>query len=161
MKDAVGLRSVSRWAYQAVTEHRWNDAKTRIRGSLELWSRSFPKAVAANIAGRYYVKDADFLYLEGVKTLDMCKCYCITDAAFTNQRGIHTLNMESCDQSTITDAAFTNLRGIHTLNMEGCDQETITEAAFDNLQGIYMLRVDRDNPTTAAGAFPILFGTVR
>ena len=47
----------------------------------------------------------------------------ITDAAFENLRGIHTLDMNFCDQK-ITDAAFENLRGIHTLDMCGCSQET-------------------------------------
>jgi len=49
--------------------------------------------------------------------------------------------MSFCDQSTITDAAFANLRGIHTLDMGYCIQYTITDAAFKHLLGIHTLNV--------------------
>jgi hypothetical protein len=31
-------------------------------------------------------------------------------------RGIHTLDISGCKQSTISDAAFVHLQGIHTLS---------------------------------------------
>jgi hypothetical protein len=49
--------------------------------------------------------------------------------------------MAGCAQATITDAAFRNLRGIHTLDMSGCNQPRITDAAFANLQGINSLNM--------------------
>jgi hypothetical protein len=99
LMDAANLRGVSRRTCQAVADHQWRDSKTRIRGSLQLWRRSFPNAASANISERVDLADADFVYL----------------------RGIHTLNMEGCGQSIITDAAFAYLRGIHTLDMSFCD----------------------------------------
>ena len=42
--------------------------------------------------------------------------------------------MSACSQPTITDKAFENLCGIHTLILQGCNQSTITEKAFENLR---------------------------
>jgi len=47
----------------------------------------------------------------------------ITDKAFKNLKGIHTLDMSNCDQDTITDKAFEHLKGIHTLNVRWCNQK--------------------------------------
>ena len=47
--------------------------------------------------------------------------------------------MNDCIQETITDAAFVQLRGIHTLSMYGCNQATITGAAIAHLVGIVTL----------------------
>ena len=63
-----------------------------------------------------------------------CNQNTITDKAFINLRGIHTLNIFECNQKTITDKAFIHLKGIHTLNMNYCSQNTITDKAFQNLE---------------------------
>ena len=42
--------------------------------------------------------------------------------------------MTRCSQKTITDKAFENLQGIHTLNMESCDQKTITDKGLESLK---------------------------
>ena len=67
----------------------------------------------------------------------MSYCYqsTITDKAFKNLRGIHTLDMSWCYQSTISDKAFKNLRGISVLNMTGCIQMSVTVKALDSLEG--------------------------
>jgi hypothetical protein len=92
---------------------------------------------------RNHIGDADFVHIRGdarvrLHTVNMSYCNSVTDAAFVHLRGIHTLNMGSCDQITITDAAFVHLRGIHTLDLYSCDQETITDAAFVHLRGSHV-----------------------
>lgn len=47
-----------------------------------------------------------------IQSLSMAYCNQITDAAFLNLRGIHSLNVQFCNQATITAAAFVHLRGI-------------------------------------------------
>ena len=56
------------------------------------------------------------------------------DAAFAHLAGIHTLDMNFCDQATITDGAFVHLAGNHTLNLWGCWQDTVTDACRTRLQ---------------------------
>ena len=77
-----------------------------------------------------------FENLRGVHTLSMCDCCqsTISDKAFEHLRGVHTLDMY-CSQSTITDAAFANLRGIYSLSMLQCSQDTITLKALEYLEG--------------------------
>jgi hypothetical protein len=89
------------------------------------------------------ITDAAFANLAGIHTLDMSFCNqgTITDAAFAHLAGIHTLKMGVCNQPAITDAAFANLRGIHTLSMNYCSQPTITDAAFSYLAGIHSLHM--------------------
>ena len=60
----------------------------------------------------------------------------VTCAAFVHLRGIHTLNMHSCNQVGITDEAFAHLKGIHALYMSNCTQEGITDAAFAHIIGV-------------------------
>ena len=52
-------------------------------------------------------------------------------------KGIHTLNMVGCWQSTITDAAFVHLKGIHSLSLFDCIQ--LTSAVFTHLKGVKRL----------------------
>jgi hypothetical protein len=60
--------------------------------------------------------------------------------------------MRSCSQAGITDAAFANLAGIHTLSMSSCSQAGITAAAFAHLAGMHTLNVRHCNAHTIAGA---------
>ena len=66
--------------------------------------------------------DLDFVHIRGdvrarLHTVNMWRCSRVTDAAFVHLRGIQSLNMVYCDQTTITDTAFVHLRGIQTLNI--------------------------------------------
>ena len=167
--EAVALRAASRACRDAVADHTWEDfhevhpySRSRIHGSrLAAWRRCFPNARAANISENMTITDADFVYLKGVRKLNMwyCNQLTITDAAFVHLKGIHTLNMGCCSQSTITDAAFVHLKGIHTLDMAHCYQSTITDAAFVHLEGIHELNMAFcDQPTITDAAFAHLKG---
>ena len=138
---------------QAVEDFPWMDAKSRIRGSVKEWRAAFPCARAVNVSLRNDIIDSDFVHIRGdarvqrLHTVNMALCHSVTNAAFVYLRGIRTLNMfidwtsigwTKMRQGKITDAAFIHLlRGIHTLNMYGCNQQAITDAAFVNLRGIY------------------------
>ena len=127
---------------EAVAVVPWADLRTRIRGNVGGWRRSFPRATKANISGDVYprqrnaIVDADFVHFEGIRTLNMSYCdqAGITDAAFVHLMGIHTLHMWWCDQAGITDAAFVHLKGIHTLHISGCNQAGITLTSRDRLR---------------------------
>ena len=116
-----------------------------IEGSLQEWRQQNPYATVANIEDRKDLIDADFIYLRGIKWLNMSKCNQddITDAAFSSLKGIHKLNMAECKQPGISNEAFVNLKGIHTLNMMGCSQAGITNQAFVHLKGIHTLKMSR------------------
>ena len=129
-----------------------------IRGSLQEWRTRNPNALVANVTWRADISDKDFLYLRGLKALNMSGCSQagITDAAFAYLRGIHTLDMSSCRQTGITDGAFMHLHGIRTLDMSYCNQAGITDAAFMHLRGIHTLDMSRcyqESITDAAFAY--------
>lgn len=69
----------------------------------------------------------------------MKKCNSVTDAAFVHLKGIHTLNMGSCDQPSITDDAFTHLKGIDTLHIFDCSQ--LSSAVFTHLKDTRVLNI--------------------
>jgi hypothetical protein len=127
IKDGTRLRNVNRLARNAVTAHKWDDMLTLIPGKLEIWRSMFPNAISANIRRCRHLNSDDFMYLRGIHTLDMRRCdqSTITDAAFAHLQGIHTLHMAGCSQSTITVAAFAHLEGIHTLNMRGIAEDFV------------------------------------
>ena len=145
----------------AVKDFPWMDDESRITGSVKAWRAAFPVARKVNVSRRDDIVDADFVHIRGdarrvrLHTVHMYRCKLVTDAAFVQLRGIHTLDMSGCNQATITDAAFVHLRGIHSLYMGGCNQVTITEEAFVNLRGInllYMWNCDQETITDAAYA---------
>jgi hypothetical protein len=150
MKEACTLRLVCDEFRKSITDARWHDEKTKIKGSLASWRESFPNARAANISLRQDLVDSDFAYLRGIHVLDMSGCTrsIITNNAFSHLHDIHTLNMKFCFQKSITNAAFAHLRGIHTLDMTWCRQ--ITDAAFVHLRGIHTLIMKNCNITDAA-----------
>ncbi len=123
--EACALRLVCREFLAAVSEHPWEDRETVIQGSIAAWRACFPHARCANVQKwgvggstnqrAAPVVDADFVYFEGLRELYMAHCLDVTDAAFVSLRGIHTLDMCFCYQSTITDAAFAHLAGIQRL----------------------------------------------
>ena len=154
MKEANDIRLVCPEFLEAVTSFPWMDAETHINGSLEKWRKIFPYARAVNVSNRSDLVDADFVHIRGIHTLDMSSCEqeTITDAAFVNLHGIHTLDMSRCSQGTITDKAFVNLHGIHTLDMSRCSQGTITDAAFENLRGIHTLNMSHCSQKTITDA---------
>jgi len=104
--------------------------------SLAQWREQFPHAKHLNLSGRRLTDD-DFVYFEGLESLNISRCRGFTDAAFVHLHGIKELNISG--RKHLTDAAFSHLSGIHTLIMEGCDQEGITDAGFANLRGIHTL----------------------
>ena len=133
-----------------------------IKTSLQVWRTENPNAIRADISNRKDIKDEDFVYLQGIKVLNMRGCINVTDKAFVNLVGIHALYMNDCTQITdnafqflegifelnisectkhITDAAFVHLKGIHTLFMYSCRQQTITDIAFSYLAGIQKLHM--------------------
>ena len=115
-----------------------------IKGSLKQWRLAHPSATVANIENRKDLKDADFVYLEGIKGLRMNNCNVVTsvtDAAFAHLKQLHTLHMDRCSQESITDAAFAHLGGLVELSMWQCDQHTITSAAFSHLSSLEILNI--------------------
>ena len=125
--EACALRLVCREFLAAVSEHPWEDRETVIQGSIAAWRACFPHARCANVQEvdiigcgstrpwHARVVDADFVHFEGLRELYMAHWLDVTDAAFVSLRGIHTLDMCFCYQSTITDAAFAHLAGIQRL----------------------------------------------
>ena len=95
-RDARALRLVCRLCCADVAAARWHDEETPISGSLAAWRACFPDARAANVVGRYTLRDADVVRLAGVKALNMNYCTGITDAGLAHLAGIHTLVMGGC-----------------------------------------------------------------
>ena len=96
------------------------DSKSRIRGGVEAWRKSFPYARAVNVSRRNDIIDADFVHIRGdarvrLHTVSMAQCSSVTNEAFEHLRGIHTLDMAVCYQDTITDAAFVHLSGLNVM----------------------------------------------
>jgi len=79
------------------------------------------------------ITDEAFVYLEGIRMLNMAKCSNITDNAIVHLKGIYALNMYGCPN--ITDKAIVHLKGIYALNIIGCREITL-EAIEKYLQGI-------------------------
>jgi len=88
-RNARVLRAVCTVFKEAVTEHKWRDEVTVIRSRVGSWRASFPAAEAANVEYTK-VKDEDFWHLRGLRSLNMCHCKSVTDAAFVNLRGSDT-----------------------------------------------------------------------
>ena len=117
-KEARVIRLVCSEFREAVAVVPWADIETRIWGNVRGWRSSFPRATKANISVEYLqlrhnaIVDADFVYFEGIHTLDMsyCRQAGITDAAFVHLKGIHTLDMSFCDQADITLSLRNRLR---------------------------------------------------
>ena len=157
MKDSNKVRVQCVECRQAVMDFQWMDAESKIKGSVKEWRAAFPVARAVNVSQRDDIVDADFVHIRGdarvrLHTVVMGGCKRVTDEAFVHLRGIHTLNINYCDQVTITDAAFVHLRGIHTLNMNYCKQVTITDAAFIHLLAIQKLYMGGCNQETITDA---------
>ena len=87
--DLAALRLTCREAHDAMQQVRFSSAFLRRLHTVPLasWRRSFPSACECNIQERNDLKDADFVHLAG----------------------IHTLNMSRCNQEGITDTAFSHL----------------------------------------------------
>jgi len=66
------------------------------------------------------IRDSDLAQLAGIRELIMHGCTQLSDAAFEHLKGLHTLTMSACTQSSITEAAFQHLSGLHTLDISGC-----------------------------------------
>ena len=162
MKDSNKVRVQCVECRKAVMDFPWMDDDSRIKGSIKAWRAAFPAARTANVSGRFDLVDADFVHIRGdvqqvrLHTVIMCNCCEITDAAFVQLRGIHTLDMSCCYQKSITDSAFMHLRGIHTLILSDCDQVTITAAAFVHLRGIRKLITIKCSVSVQAAAAALL-----
>jgi hypothetical protein len=157
MIDSNKVRVQCHECRDAVMDFPWMDARSHIVGSVKKWRAAFPVARAVNVSGRIDIVDADFVHIRGdarvrLHTVIMWQCNRVTDAAFVHLRGIHTLDMRGCNQTTITDSAFIHLRGIHTLDMSRCNQATITDSAFTHLRGIHTLDMNSCNQETITDA---------
>jgi hypothetical protein len=131
--EAHILKNISSKYKDLVKLHRWNDLKTDLKTdikNIKKWRENFPNAIGVSIDHKVKLKDKDFKYFIGIKHLKINSQKNITDRAFKNLEGIHSLDMSWCNQKKITDRAFKNLRGIHTLIMNKCYQTTITDRAF-------------------------------
>ena len=155
MRDSNKVRVQCVECRKAVMDFPWMDAshESRIRGSVRAWRAAFPVARKVNVSYRDDIVDADFVHIRSdarvrLHTVHMRNCKRVTDAAFVHLRGIHTLGMSDCNQTTITDSAFIHLRGIHTLDMRWCNQATITDSAFIHLRGIHTLYMGGCNQAT-------------
>ena len=106
-RAASALRGTCTAARDAVSAYAWADERTIVRWPAR-WRRAFPVAVAASVRRNRRLRDADFVHLRGLRSLDMswCSQTTITDAAFAHLVGIYTLKMSWCSQATITDGAF-------------------------------------------------------
>ena len=123
------------------------DFGPRILGPLAVWRAANPGAEVANVEGREYLPDEDFVHLVGLKAVNMWGCRGINNACLAHLTGIHTLEMFGC--RGITDAGLAHLAGIHTLNMRWC--ERITDAGLAHLTGIHTLDMDGCTGITDAG----------
>ena len=86
-----------------------------IRRCVPMWRRCYPNAKVANVGSyqdrvRSQLVDNVFKHFSGVQYLDMTGQRSITDAALVHLKGINTLYMTGCSQSTITDACWARLR---------------------------------------------------
>jgi hypothetical protein len=158
---ALPLRAACADCRAVVAGKAWEDSCTLIKGSIAAWRACFPRARCANVrqwkpywdterVRRTPVLDADFVYFEGLRDLNMGGCRAVTDAAFVHLRGIHTLDMSLCYQPTITNAAFAHLVGIQRLSIWCCGQATLTDAAFVHLRGIQLLNMSECHQFTDA-----------
>ena len=160
MREARTLRAVCREFLDNVDVTPWDDLDSRIENNdvsfqttFTLWRTCFPRAIAANVVGNLYIRDADFKLFRGLSALNISWCaggvhdggglICITEAAFLHLRGIRKLIMCHCTV-LLTDAAITQLRGIESLDIGRCRDVQITPAAFLQLRGITSLCVDEE-----------------
>ena len=74
MREARGLRLVSRELLGAVATFPWRDLKTVITGSVALWRSCFPRAVAENLRKRSDLTTGDFELVAGILELDLAEC---------------------------------------------------------------------------------------
>jgi hypothetical protein len=142
-REASSLRLVCKELRASVTDFKWEDGCSSIRGSLGRWRACFPHARVANVSGRADLTDADFVHLRNVNVIFMMSCTGVTDAAFSHLTACRTLDMSHCNQRGISDAAFPHLVNIRTLNMSGCNQATITDAAFASLAELRSLGISQ------------------
>jgi hypothetical protein len=139
MKDARALRLVCKEFRDAVAGYPWADSFSHIRGPLAHWRKSFPLALAANVACRRDLTAADVFHLRGCHTLDISHCAQLTDDAFAHFSRVRVLDMGGCGQAGITDAAFAHIPDVEVLNVGGCEQ--LTGAALAHLRCVRELSV--------------------
>jgi hypothetical protein len=141
---ATALRGTCVAARDAVAAHPWADGHARIAFPAR-WRAAFPRAKVANISYVLGLRDADFVHLRGLHTLCMSYCYqtSITDAAFAHLGGIRMLDMSYCDQATITDAMLERLVGVHTLDLQGCTQLSPSDELLAKLKAAGLCRLWR------------------
>jgi len=166
---------VDRGFHEAVQGLRLADKQTVVRGSLELWRRSFPNARCINLTGRV-LTDADFVHLRGILHVCLDKTLGFTDAAFSHLTGVQTLSLIRCTapltdaalahitgvkslnisytRFSFTDAGLAHLRGIKEFLMPGCSVLVFSDAGLAHLVGIKKLDIDGySSPTLTDAAF--------
>ena len=126
-------RGINRGFREAVGSLRVYDTQTVVRGSVELWRRSFPNARAINLTGRV-LTDADFVHLRGLTDICLSETSGFTDAGFANIAGVKKLSLFRCT-APLTDAALAHITGIEFLNMS-YTSFPLTDAGLAHLRGI-------------------------
>jgi hypothetical protein len=116
----------------------------RLSHCIRLWRESFPAAISACF-NKYLqmpplLRNADFVFFRGLRTLHISCCGGFTDDAFVHLQGVDTLDVSHC-MDDISDAAFRHLRGIRHLTMDQYYPTQITDAALTHLRGIETLIV--------------------
>ena len=96
--DAETLSAINFTFLQLVKKYKWNDTITPIDYSLKIWRNKFPNAIGIKVSRSYELTDDECIYFKGIKYLNIGHQQTITDKAFENFKGIHTLNMNECDQ---------------------------------------------------------------
>ena len=90
--DVLPLRATCKEAAAAIAQHPWEDSETVIRGRVRDWRACFPRARAANLAGKgpgffgcslrvIPLADAELVHLAGLRTLNIAGRKELTDAA--------------------------------------------------------------------------------
>ena len=132
--SAAALSQTSKRAAEVVRNFEWDNYDI-ITGSIADWHTTFPRAVSANLQGRVDLVDADFVYLRGIKRLNISGCTGITDRAFEYLTGVRELSMRDLPQ--ITDDAIRHLTGVYIIDMTNCTG--IRGNTFDSITGVHDL----------------------
>lgn len=146
-RDACVLRAVCRDAEAHVAGHPWADTKTEVT-SLSSWRACFPRAVGVRLHKRVAWSIADFMYLQGIKTLCMegCNKTALTDHAFAHLGAVETLVLRSCALPKVTGACFAPLTALKKLDASFCGAFTIS--ALDHLSSLEELSIEGCDPAS-------------
>ena len=128
-REALALRGVDQEFRAAVAAYPWQDAATRIRGSLAAWRACFPAARAANVQQRQLPGDADWAHLAGdgsVRELGLACCGGVTDARLARLfPQLQRLDARACAE--VTRQGLAALPCLQWADLRGCAQLQLGE----------------------------------